>query len=252
MDAYERVHEYLGRLGLTTMENIMDSYLEVSHDKPVMDILDHLLSEELKHKLSKKTENMLNWSGFPFRKTIEDFDFSFQPSIDRSVIDDLMTMRFIHNVENVVFLGPPVVGKTHLSIALGMRSIMSDIPVYYASAMKLVQTMKRDYDLKRLEYRIKTYSRYRLMIVEGIGYLPLTREGSNLFFQFVSSRYEKRSTIYTSNKGFSEWGEVLGDSVMASAVLDRILHHCTVINIKGESYRLKDRKKNSLPTMRKE
>ncbi|WMT43664.1 MAG: ATP-binding protein [Cuniculiplasma divulgatum] len=100
--------------------------------------------------------------------------------------------------------------------------------------------------------RIKTYSRFRLMIVDEIGYLPLTREESNLFFQFVSSRYEKRSTIYTSNKSFSEWGEILGDSVMASAVLDRILHHCTVINIKGESYRLKDRKKNSLPKARKE
>ena len=133
-----------------------------------------------------------------------------------------------------------------------MRAIMSDIPVYHVSAMKLVQTLKRDYDLKGLEYRIKTYSRFRLMIVDKIGYLPLTREESNLFFQFVSSRYEKRSTIYTSNKGFLEWGEVLGDQVMASAVLDRILHHCTVVNIRGESYRLKDRRKNVLPTMRKE
>ena len=252
MDSYGRVHEYLSRLGMSTMESIIDSYLETSHDWPVMDILDHLLPEELKHKLSRKTENMLNWSGFPFRKTVDDFDFSFQPSIDRSVMDDLMTLRFMHNTENVAFLGPPGVGKTHLSIALGMRAIMSDIPVYYTSAMKLVQTLKRDYDLKRLEYRIKTYSRFRLMIVDEIGYLPLTREESNLFFQFVSSRYEKRSTIYTSNKSFSEWGEILGDAVMASAVLDRILHHCTVINIKGESYRLKDRKKNSLPTMRKE
>ena len=128
---------------------------------------------------------------------------------------------------------------------------MSDIPAYYTSAVKRVQTLKRAYDLKRLKYRIKTYSRFKLMIVNEIGYLPLTREESNLFFQFVSSRYEKRSTIYTSNKSFSEWGEVLGDSVMAAAVLDRILHHCTVININGESYRLKDRKKNSLQTMRK-
>ena len=252
MDSYEKVHEYLSRLGLTTIENTIDSYLESSHDRPVMEILDHLLSEELKHKISRKTENMLKWSGFPFHKTIDDFDFSFQPSIDRSVIDELMTMRYIHNTENVVFLGPPGVGKTHLSIALGMRSIMSDIPAYYISAVKLVQTLKRDYDLKRLEYRIKTYSRFKLMIVDEIGYLPLTREESNLFFQFVSSRYEKRSTIYTSNKSFSEWGEVPGDQVMAAAVLDRILHHCTVINIKGESYRLKDRKKNSLQTMRRE
>ena len=252
MDSYEKVHEYLSRLGLTTIENTIDSYLESSHDRPVMEILDHLLSEELKHKISRKTENMLKWSGFPFHKTIDDFDFSFQPSIDRSVIDELMTMRYIHNTENVVFLGPPGVGKTHLSIALGMRSIMSDVPAYYISAVKLVQTLKRDYDLKRLEYRIKTYSRFKLMIVDEIGYLPLTREESNLFFQFVSSRYEKRSTIYTSNKSFSEWGEVLGDPIMTAAVLDRILHHCTVINIKGESYRLKDRKKNSLQTMRRE
>ena len=252
MDTYERVHGYLGKLGLSTIDATIDSYLETAHGKPVMEILDHLLSGELAHKVSRKTENMLNWSGFPFRKAMDDFDFSFQPSIDKAVIDELMTLRFIHNVENVVFLGPPGVGKTHLSIALGMRTIMSDIPAYYISAVKLVQTLKRDYDLKRLEYRIKTYSRFRLMIVDEIGYLPLTREESNLFFQFVSSRYEKKSTIYTSNKSFSEWGEVLGDQVMAAAVLDRILHHCTVVNIKGESYRIKDRKRNSLPTGKKE
>ena len=198
------------------MESTIDSYLELSHGKPVIEILDHLLSEELKHKLSKKTENMLNWSGFPFRKTVEDFDFSFQPSIDRAVIDELMTMRFSHNTENVVFLGPPGVGKTHLSITLGMGAILSDKPAYYISAVRLVQTLKKDYDLKRLEYRIKTYSRFKLMIVDEIGYLPLTREESNLFFQFVSSRYEKSSTIYTSNKSFSEWDEILSESVIVN------------------------------------
>ena len=174
--SYERVYEYLSRLGMTTIENIIDSYVETSHDGPLIDILDILLSEELKHKLSKKKQNMLNGSRYPFRKTMEDFDLSFQPSIDRSVMDNPLTMRFIHNTENVVFLGPPGVGKTHLSVALGMRAIMSDIPVYYTSAMKLVQTLKRDYDLKRLEYRIKTFSRFRLMIVDKIGYMPLTRE----------------------------------------------------------------------------
>ena len=174
-----------------TMEILIDTYHETSHDKSVMDILDHLLSEELKHKISRKTDNMLNWSSFPFRKTMEDLDFSFRPLIDRSVIDNPMTMRYIHNIKNVVFLGPPGVGKTHLSVALGMYAIMSDIPVYYTSALKLVRILKRDYDLKTLEYRIKTYSRFRLMIVYEIGYHPFSRGEANPFFQFVSSRYEK-------------------------------------------------------------
>ena len=243
MDTYERVHGYLNRLGLTVMDATIDNYLENARDRPVMDILDHLLAEEVKHQTSRKTENMLNWSGFPFRKTMEEFNFEFQPSIDRSVIDELLTMRFIHNNENVVFLGPPGVGKTHLSVALGIRAVMNNIPAYYISAVKLMQTLKRDYDLKRLDYRIKAYSRFRLMIVDEIGYLPLSREESNLFFQFISSRYEKRSTVFTSNKSFGDWGEILGDQVMASAVLDRILHHSIVVNIRGESYRLKDRKK---------
>ena len=174
MDSYESVHESLISLGMDTIEHTIDNYLENARDKSIMEILDHLLSEEVKSKLSKRYETKLKYAGFPFRKTMEEFDFPFQRSIDRSVIDDLMTLRFMHNTENVVFLGPPGVGKTHLSIALGRRSMMSDIPAYYISAVKLVQTLKRDYDLKRLEYRIKTYSRFRLMIVDEIGYLPLT------------------------------------------------------------------------------
>ncbi|EQD69551.1 IstB ATP binding domain-containing protein [mine drainage metagenome] len=243
MDTYERVHDYLNRLGLSVTDQIIDSYLESARDKPFMEILDHLLEQETRNVRSRKVEMRLKYSGLPFRKTLETFDFSFQPSIDRKVMDDLMTMRFVHNSENVVFLGPPGVGKTHLSVALGMQAAYSEISIYYITAVKLVQILRRDFLSSKLSYRLATYSRFPLMIVDEIGYLPLTREESNLFFQFVSSRYEKHSTIYTSNKSFSEWGEILGDSVMASAVLDRILHHCTVVNIRGESYRLRERKR---------
>jgi len=199
---------------------------------------------------SRNIEMRLRYSGIPFRKTVEQFDFSFQPSIDRNTINDLFTLRFLHNKENVVFLGLPGVGKTHLSVAVAMQAIYSGIMTYYIPAVKPVQVLKRDFSEMRLNYRLSTYSKFHLMIVDEIGYLPLTREDSNLFFQFVSSRYENRSTIFTGNKSFSERGEVMGDQVMASAVLDRILHHCTVVNIRGESYRLKDRKKNSLQTFR--
>lgn len=243
MDTYERVHEHLNRLGLSVTEGILDNYLETAKDRSFMEILDHLLEQEVKNLKSRKVEMRLNYSGLPFRKTMDDFDFSFQPSIDRKVIDDLMTLRFVHNRENVVFLGPPGVGKTHLSVALGMNAANSEISIYYTTAVKLVQILKKDFLSSKLSYRLATYSRFPLMIVDEIGYLPLTREESNLFFQFVSSRYERHSTIYTSNKSFGEWGEILGDSVMASAVLDRILHHCTVVNIRGDSYRLKERKR---------
>ena len=175
---------------------------------------------------------------------MNDFDFTFQHSIDRSVIDDLITLGFIHNRENVVFLGPSGMGKTHLSVALEMNATNSEISIYYKTAVKLVQILKKDFLSSRLSYRLATYSRFPLMIVDEIGYLPLSREESNLFFQFVSSRYERHSTIYTSNKSFGEWGEILGEPVMASVVLDRILHHRTVVNIRGDLYRLKERKKN--------
>ncbi|OWP56274.1 MAG: hypothetical protein B2I17_06740 [Thermoplasmatales archaeon B_DKE] len=128
-----------------------------------------------------------------------------------------------------------------------MRALQSDLSTYYISAVKLVQSLRKEYLRDRLNVLLRSYSRYALKIVDEIGYLPLNREESNLLFQLVSHRYEKSSTIFTSNKSFSEWGEVIGDQVMASAILDRILHHCTVLNIKGESYRLKDRRKGNSP-----
>ena len=131
-----------------------------------------------------------------------------------------------------------------------MRALQSDISTYCISAVKLVQSIRKEYTRDRLNILLRSYSKYRIMIVDEIGYLPLNREESNLLFQFVSYRYEKSSTIFTSNKSFSEWGEVMGDQVLASAILDRILHHYTVLNIKGESYRLKDRRKGNPPPYR--
>ena len=200
MDAYERIHESLITLGLDTIEHTIDNYLENARDKGVVEILDHLLSEEVKSKRSHRYETKLKYAGFPFRKTMEEFDFSFQKSIDRSVIDDLMTLRFIHNMENVVFLGPPGVGKTHLSVALGIRALQSDVSTYYISAVKLVQSLRKEYLRDRLNILLRSYSRYALMVVDEIGYLPLNREESNLLFQLVSYRYEMSSTIFTLNQ----------------------------------------------------
>ena len=164
MDAYDRVHESLITLGLDTIEHTLDNYLENTRERSVVEILDHLLSEEVRSKRSKRYETKLKYAGFPFRKTMEEFDFSFQKSIDRSVMDDLMTLRFIHNRENVVFLGPPGAGKTHLSVALGMRALHSDITTYYISAVKLVQSLRKEYLRDRLNILLRSYSRYALMI----------------------------------------------------------------------------------------
>ena len=164
MDTYERVHDCLNRLGLSVTEQIIDGYLESAKDKPFMEILDHLPEQETRNMKSRKVEMKLKYSGIPFRKTLDQFDFSFQPSIYREVLDDLMTMRFIHGNENVVFLGPPGVGKTHLSVALGMRALQSDITTYYISAVKLVQSLRKEYLRDRLNILLRSYSRYALMI----------------------------------------------------------------------------------------
>ena len=250
---YERVHSSLEELGLTTMNSLIDSMLANAKDRTFMDVLDDMLRMELDAKSSRRTQMRLKFSGFPTRKTIDDFDFKFQPTVDRKLVDELLTMRFVHNAENVVFLGPPPgVGKTHLSIALGMKAIQSGIPAYYTTAAKLVSLLKADAKVDNLGIRLKAYGKFPLMIVDEIGYLPLSREESNLFFQFVSRRYEIASTVYTSNKRFSEWSEILGDDTISSAVLDRILHHCSVINIKGESYRLKEKRKSGLFSTKRE
>ena len=147
-------------------------------------------------------------------------------------------MRFLENGENVVFLGPPGVGKTHLASALGMADARHRFSTYYIN----IEQLKKAHYENRLPDKLKVLAKYRLLIIDEIGYLPMDIQGANLFFQLIARRYEKASTVFTSNKTFSQWNEVFADVTIASAILDRVLHHCTVINIKGESYRLKERK----------
>jgi DNA replication protein DnaC len=246
--AYERVHDNLKRLKLTAIESLVDNYLEIAatEERSTLEVLDYLFDQELKSKEDRALGLRLRMAGFPMEKRLDDFDMSFQPSLDPTVIRDLASLRFIHHTENVVFLGPPGVGKTHLALALGLEAVRQGFRVYFANASYLIERLVKAKHDNKLEERIKGLTKFHLLIVDEMGYLPFNSEGAHCFFQLISRRYEKSSTIFTSNKSYGEWGEIFGDHVIASAVLDRILHHCTTINIKGDSYRLKERRKQGL------
>ena len=241
---YERIKENLGSLKMRNTLEILDNYLEraIKDELNIVTVLDHIFGEEAKSKRRRAYEQQVQLSGFPIKKTLADFDFSFQPSIDKSQIEELATMRFVENAENIVFLGPPGVGKTHLATALGPEAARCRFSTYYINCHTLIEQLKKAHLENRLQDRLKIFSRYRLLIIDEIGYLPMDIQGANLFFQLIARRYEKVSTVFTSNKTFSQWNEIFAEVTIASAILDRVLHHCTVINIKGDSYRLKERK----------
>lgn len=243
-EVLERLHENLLRLKLGTAEEILDSTLERAAEQQLsaVEVLDHIVAEELKARRSSAVETNSRLAHLPVRKQLDDFDISFQPSIDKAVFDDLRTLRFMKEAENVILLGPPGVGKTHIAIGLAMEAIRAGYSAYYVSTPLLVEKLRAAEERGKLDRTLKKLASYKLLVIDEIGYLPLQRQESHLFFQLVSRRYERASTVFTSNKSYSEWGEVLGDNVIASAILDRILHHGITLNIRGESYRMKARK----------
>ncbi|HGM8576871.1 TPA: IS21-like element helper ATPase IstB, partial [Streptococcus pyogenes] len=185
-------------------------------------------------------QSMVKVAAFPHMKEIKDFDFTFQTSVNQQQIQDFLTFRFIEENENIVFLGPSGVGKTHLATAIGIAAAKKRTSTYFIKCHDLIQNLRRARLENRLETRLKHYTKYKLLIIDEIGYLPIDQEDAKLFFQLIDMRYEKRSTILTTNVNFKAWDEVFQEPKLANAILDRILHHAKVVTMVGNSYRLKD------------
>jgi len=248
MTAIERIQAALQGLGLKAVEARLEGLLEQASKKEpsYADFLDELLSCEVEARRSRYLRARLQLAHLPFHKNFDQFEFGFQPSIDERQIRELRTLRFIHEASNVIFLGPPGVGKTHLSVALAEAAIQAGFGAYFMTAHDLVHDLGRAYREGRLDRRMRVYLAPKVLIIDEMGYLPLDDLGATIFFQLVSARYERGSIILTSNKSYGDWGSIFGDPIIATAILDRLLHHSTTINIRGESYRLKDRRRAGL------
>ncbi|MFC8277055.1 IS21-like element helper ATPase IstB [Streptomyces sp. NPDC057271] len=238
-----RIRNTAGKLGLPHLAEALTQYAQRADEAKLgyLDFIDLVLSEELAVRDDRRFRTGLRISKLPHHKTLDDYDFSFQPELDPRKVKDLATLSFVEAKANAALLGPPGVGKTHIAVALAVAACRAGYSIYFTSLDDMVRNLKTAEAAGRLTSKLGSYLRPAVLVVDEVGYQPLERAEANLVFQVISKRYEKGSIILTSNKTFSEWGQVFGDEVLATAILDRLLHHCDVISINGPSYRLKNR-----------
>lgn len=208
--------------------------------------LSQALNLEWQGRYQRGIETRLRQARLPWLQTLEQFDFDFQPSLDRRQVRELAGLSFVERAHNVVILGPPGVGKTHLAVALGFKAVEAGYSALFLTLETLMTRLTRADSENRLEQTLKQLTYPKLLIIDELGYLPLTRFEASLFFRLIVRRYERASLIITSNKSFLDWGEIFNDHVLATAILDRLLHHSTTLNIKGESFRLKEKRRAGL------
>lgn len=226
----------------TYLPNVLDNIK--NNDISIVDALFDMTEKEIEYRDIRATRLNVQIAAFPFRKEISDFDFDFQPSINKKQIQDLASLRFIEENKNVLFVGPSGVGKTHLATAIGIEAAKKRYSVYFINCHTLITKLNKAFYENKLEQQLKHYSSYRLFIIDEIGYLPVDKQGANLFFQLIAKRYEKKSTIITTNQYFSKWVDIFNDSVLANAILDRLIHHSEIVSISGKSYRIQDKINN--------
>lgn len=239
---YTQLTNNLDYLKLKQMKEHLDEVIDfvTTNNLSFAEGLTKLTSYEIDFKEANMIRSMVKVGAFPHHKELKDFDFAFQPTINKQQILDFETLRFLENQENIVFLGSSGVGKTHLAVSIGISAAKKRVSTYFIKCHDLIQQLKKAKLENRLDDRLKHFCKYKLLIIDELGYLPIDKEDSKLFFQLIDMRYEKKSTILTTNINFNNWDDVFFDPIIANAILDRVLHHAHVINIAGKSYRLKD------------
>lgn len=244
MASYQKIINGLEDLGMHKMQEHLEFYIDLVNkgEKSFSEALEELIDIEKKNKQLRAEIACVNIANFPFIKTMDDFDFTFQPGINKKELLEINTLNFIDKQENILFVGSSGVGKTHLATAIGVTCARARYSTYFISFESLMNQLKKALMENRLESRMKFFSKYKILIIDEIGYMPIDADSANLFFQLIARRYEKHCTIITTNTPFSKWGEIFGSPTLANAVLDRLLHHSQVISIKGPSYRLKEKR----------